>query len=111
MSRLRSARRFSTVYWCAKAADGPVEDDSERRQRPTSAATSIAATCHRPSLWISNGARDTTGSRATVAQQEPAARINKAPAGAALSIRHQKKRMILLVAAEHHAGPVVRQVI
>jgi hypothetical protein len=57
------------------------------------------------------GPARTTGSRATVPQQKPAARIDKAPADAALRIRSQKKRMILLVAAEHHAGPVFRRVI
>lgn len=92
--------------------DGPVEDDSG-----AAGETHLCGDldrCDMPSAVSVDQQRspaDTTGSRATVAQQEPAARIDKAPADAALSIRHQKKRMILLVAAEHHAGPVLRQVI
>jgi hypothetical protein len=78
---------------------------------PVSPATSIAATCQNSASFDQQrGPAHAMGSRAIVPQQYSAGRINKAPVDLALSIHHQKERMILLVAAEHHVSPVFRQV-
>jgi hypothetical protein len=42
-----------------------------------------------------------------VTQQQPAARIARAPVDPALGIRHQNQRMILLVAAEYHGDSLI----
>src|SRR5271166_534734 len=46
-----------------------------------------------------------SGPRAIVTQQQPAAGIGRASDNAALGIRHQNKRVILLIAAEHDDTP------
>jgi hypothetical protein len=66
---------------------------------PSSAATSTPAVYHLPPFSISKDAPLSAGSRAIVPQQQPAAGISHASDNAALGIRHQNKRVILLVAA------------
>src|SRR5437763_3801249 len=52
-----------------------------------------------------------SGCRAIVAQQQPAARIGRAPDDPALVIGHQNQRMILLVAAEHDGASHFRRLV
>ena len=91
------------------ALDGLVQNNSDTARKIYFCCDSDR--CDMPSVAPvdqQRGPAHPAGSSAAVPQKEPTASIDKARADPASSIRHQNKRMILLIAAEHDACPVFR---